>query len=271
MRRVSLWIAAALVVLLVVSTVTVFTVLRRPLPSHAGDIHLAGLGASVEVIRDEHGVPHLYGDSATDLFFAQGYVHAQDRFFEMDYRRHLTAGRLAELVGDDEAATSADQVIRTMGWRRVAEQEWSGLEQESREFLQAYADGVNAYISKLSPGKIALEYTVLGLQVEVEEIEEWDPIDSLAWLKAMAWDLLSNFDDELARASIFGHLNSAYGPDQAMGMVQDVFPTYDAARNLPILPTPELLAEHEDFRAESADSSGESDGDAAAEAMYDPD
>src|SRR5699024_7640665 len=92
MRRVSLWIAAALVVLLVVSTVTVFTALRRPLPSHAGDIHLAGLGSSVEVIRDEHGVPHLYGDDATDLFYAQGYVHAQDRFFEMDYRRHLTAG-----------------------------------------------------------------------------------------------------------------------------------------------------------------------------------
>ncbi|HLR58609.1 MAG TPA: penicillin acylase family protein [Beutenbergiaceae bacterium] len=257
MRRVSLWIAAALVVLLVVSTVTVFTALRRPLPSHAGDIHLAGLGSSVEVIRDEHGVPHLYGDDATDLFYAQGYVHAQDRFFEMDYRRHLTAGRLAELVGENDTAISADQVIRTMGWRRVAEQEWSLLEQESREFLQAYADGVNAYISKLAPGKIALEYTVLGLQVELDEIEPWDPIDSLAWLKAMAWDLLSNFDQELARASIYGHLNSAYGAEEALEMVEEIFPHYPTARNLPILTTPALQEDHAEFRAAEEEAARE--------------
>src|SRR5699024_5008089 len=150
MRRVSLWIAAALVVLLVVSTVTVFTALRRPLPSHAGDIHLAGLGSSVEVIRDEHGVPHLYGDAATDLFYAQGAVDAQGRSFERVYSRHLTAGRLADLVGENDTAISADQVIRTVGWRRVAEMEWSLLEQESRVSLQSYADGVHAYISKLS-------------------------------------------------------------------------------------------------------------------------
>src|SRR5699024_10038137 len=273
MRRVSLWIAAALVVLLVVSTVTVFTALRRPLPSHAGDIHLAGLGSSVEVIRDEHGVPHLYGDDATDLFYAQGYVHAQDRFFEMDYRRHLTAGRLAELVGENDTAISADQVIRTMGWRRVAEQEWSLLEQESREFLQAYADGVNAYISKLAPGKIALEYTVLGLQVELDEIEPWDPIDSLAWLKAMAWDLLSNFDQELARASIYGHLNSAYGAEEALEMVEEIFPHYPTARNLPILTTPALQEDHAEFRAaeeEAAREQAEREEQAQAQGQLQP-
>lgn len=255
MRRVTIWVAAALVVLLVISTVTVFTLLRRPLPSHAGEENLPGLTAPVEVIRDELGIPHLYADTATDLFYAQGYVHAQDRFFEMDYRRHLTAGRLAELVGNNDSAISADQVIRTMGWRKVAEQEWSLLEQESRTYLQAYADGVNAYISKRAPGKIALEYTVLGLQVELDDIEPWDPIDSLAWLKAMAWDLLSNFDQELARVSIFSHLDAAYGTDAALEMVREVFPDYPTARNLPILTNESLLADHEAFLAESADPS----------------
>ncbi len=263
MRRVSLWIAAALVVVLLVTTVTVFTLLRRPLPNHSGEVHLAGLESQVEVIRDSFGIPHLYSDNAPDLFYAQGYVHAQDRFFEMDYRRHLTAGRMAELVGENDAAIAADQVIRTMGWRRIAEQEWSGLEQQSREFLQAYADGVNAYISKLSPGKVALEYTVLGLQVEIEEIEPWDPIDSLAWLKAMAWDLLSNFDDELARASIYGYLNSAYGPEQAMQMVTAAFPDYPTARNLPILTNPGLISEHEEFLSQEVSQAEDKEADTA--------
>src|SRR5690625_3903053 len=157
MRRVVVWTAAALVVVLVATTVTVFTLLRRPLPNHSGEVTVAGLTAPVEVIRDDLGIPHLSADDADDPFFAQGYVHAQDRFFEMDYRRHLPAGRLAELVGDNPTAIAADQVIRTMGWRRVAEREWGELSQTSREYLQAYADGVNAYISKRPASKLALE------------------------------------------------------------------------------------------------------------------
>lgn len=252
MRRVSFWVAIIVVVVLAVTTVTVITVLRRPLPNHSGDVQLSGLEGEVEVIRDDLGVPHIYADTATDLFFGQGYVHAQDRFFEMDYNRHLTAGRMAELVGDNETAISADKVIRTMGWRKVAEEEWSDLQPETRDYMQAYSDGVNAYISKRSPSKIALEYTVLGLQMDVADIEPWDPIDSLAWLKAMAWDLVSNFDDELARTTIYGHLTSAYGPEEARAMVEDIFPAYPTQRNLPIITTPELLDDHNDFLASNA-------------------
>src|SRR5690606_9790792 len=122
-----------------------------------------------------------------DLFAAQGYVHAQDRFFEMDYRRHVTAGRLSELVGENEDALAADRVIRTFGWRRVAEEEWSLLDPATRRYLEAYADGVNAYLADHGSQGLAFEYTVLGLQVDVGEPEPWDPVDSLAWLKAMAW------------------------------------------------------------------------------------
>lgn len=266
MRRVSFWIAAVLVVVLIVTTVTVFTILRRPLPTHSGQERLAGLSAPVEVIRDELGIPHIYAETATDLFYAQGYVHAQDRFFEMDYRRHMTAGRLAELVGNVDAAIGADESIRTMGWRKVAEEEWAGLKPETREFLQAYADGVNAYISKRAPGKIALEYTVLGLQVPLADIEPWDPIDSIAWLKAMAWDLLGNYDDEISRAQLYSHLSPTYGHEQALAMVEAVYPAYPTIKNLPIVPDEALLHEYkqskENERAES-EPAQEEEADAA--------
>ena len=112
-------------------------------------------------MRDESGVPHIFGDSITDLARAQGYVHAQERFFQMDLRRHITAGRLAELVGPE--GLDADKVVRTMGWRRVAEEELPTLKPQTRQVLQAYADGVNTYLSGRGPGDIAVEYTILGL------------------------------------------------------------------------------------------------------------
>src|SRR5665647_2807391 len=91
------------------------TVVRRPLPDDSGALVLPGLTAEVTVLRDARGVPSIYADNAEDLFRAQGFVHAQDRFFEMDYRRHVTSGRLSELVGQNADALAADKVIRTFG------------------------------------------------------------------------------------------------------------------------------------------------------------
>ena len=98
------------------------------------------------MLRDAQGVPHVYADTTGDLMRAQGYVQAQDRFFEMDLRRHITAGRLAELVG--EPGVETDKVVRTMGWRRVAEAETSlqRMERDLRETLasaKARGDGRN--------------------------------------------------------------------------------------------------------------------------------
>ncbi len=114
--------AAIVVVLALVGLagVSVATV-RRSFPQTDGEISLPGLNASVEVLRDSYGVAHIYADNADDLFEAQGYVHAQDRFFEMDVRRHITSGRLSELFGPSQVGT--DTFIRTLGWRRVAQQE----------------------------------------------------------------------------------------------------------------------------------------------------
>src|SRR3954447_6372785 len=171
-----------------------------------------GLSGDVTVNRDTWGIPQMYAGSVEDLFRAQGYVHAQERFWEMDFRRHVTAGRLSELFGAGQVET--DEYLRTMGWRRVAEQEWSLIAPQSRQSLTAYADGVNAYLvdqgvlkrrdsaSGAPNGRVSLEYTVLGLQNPGYRIERWDPVDGLAWLKAMAWDLRGNMSAETDRSAL---------------------------------------------------------------------
>ncbi|WP_443092612.1 penicillin acylase family protein [Cellulomonas composti] len=221
-------VAIVVVVALVAVVVAAVVVVRRPLPQTGGTVTIPGLSADVTVTRDARGIPTIGAASTHDLFMAQGFVAAQDRFFEMDYRRHVTAGRLSELVGENEDALEADKVIRTFGWRNVAEQEWQLLEPSTREALQAYADGVNAYLKGKAPSQIALEYTVLGLQVHVGSPEPWDPIDSLAWLKAMAWDLRGNYDDELERATTYGSVRD-------VAKVDELFPTYPQDLNAPIL------------------------------------
>ncbi|MGG5258112.1 penicillin acylase family protein [Phycicoccus avicenniae] len=224
-RRILLGLVAVVVVAAIVAGVVVVTAVRSSLPTRDGEATLPGLSAAVTVKRDGSGIPHIYGDSVTDLARAQGYVHAQERFFEMDLRRHITAGRLSELVGS--AGVETDKVVRTMGWRRVAEEELPTLEPETRQLLQAYADGVNRYLRGRSPGEVSAEYTVLGLQLPLGDIEEWTPVDSLSWLKAMAWDLRGDYDDELARARLSGRLSRA--------QIAAIYPAYDSAAHPPIL------------------------------------
>lgn len=224
-RRVLLGLLALVVVAALVAGFVAVSSVREALPRTEGEATLPGLGGTVTVMRDPSGIPHLYGDSLTDLARAQGYVHAQERFFEMDLRRHVTAGRLAELVGS--AGLDADKVIRTMGWRRVAEAELPKLDPQTRQVLQAYSDGVNTYLRGRSQGETAVEYAVLGLTLPDIEIEEWTPLDSLTWLKAMAWDLKGNYDDELSRARLSGRLSP--------GQIAQLYPPYDTAENPPIL------------------------------------
>ena len=112
-RNTLLWaLAVGLTLALVAAGLVVWSV-RRAFPVHAGALTVSGLSAPVTVFRDSHGVPQIYARTATDLFQAQGYVHAQDRFWEMDFRRHVTSGRLAELFGPSQVR--ADAFLRTLG------------------------------------------------------------------------------------------------------------------------------------------------------------
>jgi len=225
-RRISLSVVVLVVIAIVVGTVVGISLIRRPLPQTSGQLSLSGLTAKVTVLRDDRGVPQIYADNAQDLFRAQGYVAAQDRFFEMDVRRHITAGRLSEMVGKDGLQT--DRVIRTMGWRRVAEAELPKLAPSTRQYLQAYADGVNAYITKAgSPDNMGVEYSVLGQSFPDYRVEPWTPADSLTWLKAMAWDLRGDYDNELTRARLVATITPA--------RLAEIFPPYPTASHSPIL------------------------------------
>jgi penicillin G amidase len=218
-RRISRWpifTAVVLVLILGVLTTAAIATVRKSFPETAGRLMVPGLRGQVEVLRDSYGVPHIYADNPEDLFEAQGYVHAQDRFFEMDFRRHLAAGQLSELFGPSQVET--DIYVRTLGWRRVAEQELALLAPSTRRYLDAYAAGVNAYLADWTAADLSLEYSLLRLQGLRYTPARWTAVDSLAWLKVMAWDLGSNFTHEGERAIISGRLGA--------GRAASLYPRY---------------------------------------------
>ena len=213
----------------IVVVVLVITFVRRPLPDRDGQVALKGLTAPVQVIRDDRGVPQIYASNSADLFRAQGYLHAQDRFFEMDVRRHITAGRLSELVGNNTNALRGDATVRTLGWRRVAQQELAQVSAATRRYLEAYAQGVNDYITGRSPSELSVSYTILSRANHLQPIEPWTPVDSLSWLKAMAWDLRSNYDEELQRARAADRIKD-------IDRINQLFPAYPYSQHAPIVP-----------------------------------
>ncbi|RKJ34390.1 penicillin acylase family protein, partial [Butyricicoccus sp. 1XD8-22] len=114
-----------------------------------------------------------------DLYRAQGYVQAQDRLFQMDLARRQASGTLAEVVG--ETAIESDKLFRTFSLRNAAEKSWETYDDETKQILEWFAEGVNAYINE---GKLTYEFALLGYKPE-----EWTPIDSLTIGKYMAYDL----------------------------------------------------------------------------------
>jgi penicillin G amidase len=223
--RASVYVVVVLVLILVAGLVTGFMLTHRSIPQTTGELEVPGLSGEVTVVRDEFGIPQLYGDSMDDLMRAQGFVHAQERFYEMDIRRHLTAGRLSELFG--ETAVETDKVVRTMGWRRVARKELALVGPDTRAALEAYAEGVNAYLADRPPSELGLEYTVLRAGGLDYRPEPWRPVDSLAWLKAMAWDLRGNMTDEIDRALALAE----HTPDE----VRQLYPPYPYDDHAPIV------------------------------------
>ena len=215
-RTILLSILAGLLVLVLLVTAFLTWSVMRAFPQTDGEIEVAGLQSEVTVQRDGHGIPTLTAETTDDLFRAQGFVHAQDRFWEMDFRRHMTGGRLSELFG--EAQVGTDSFLRTLGWHRIAEEEVAALPPDALSYYEAYADGVNAYLEERQGGALALEYTVLGLQNSDYEPEPWTPTDSVAWLKAMAWDLRTNIEDETNRAIL--------GQGLAPERLDDLYPDY---------------------------------------------
>jgi penicillin amidase len=179
-----------------------YMALKRPLARTKGAIRLEGLDDEVEILRDRWGVPHIYANGEHDLLFAQGFVHAQDRLWQLDLWRRLVAGRLSEIMG--ELTVPVDRWVRTLSMRRVAEQEVDLISDESRTLLEAYSAGVNARIAQ---GRLPVEFTLLRYKPE-----PWTVADTLGWGKYISWVLSVNWESELLRAQLINLL----GPELAL-------------------------------------------------------
>ncbi|RCJ25822.1 peptidase S45 [Nostoc sp. ATCC 43529] len=198
-------------------------IVRQSFPQESGTIQLPGLQAEVTVERDKWGVPHIYAANSHDLFMAQGYIHAQDRFWQMDFWRHIGSGRLSEMFGSSQVET--DKYLRTMGWARVAQQEIPQINAQMKAYLEAYADGVNAYLAKHQGSTLSLEYAVLKFLNPAYQPEPWQILHSLTWGKVMAYDLGRNFQSEIERAILLKTLTPAE--------VEELFPPYP--QDLPVI------------------------------------
>ncbi|OKH39557.1 penicillin acylase family protein [Nostoc calcicola FACHB-389] len=198
-------------------------IVRQSFAQESGTIQLPGLKAEVTVERDKWGIPHIYAANSHDLFMAQGYIHAQDRFWQMDFWRHIGSGRLSEMFGSSQVET--DKYLRTMGWARVAQQEIPQINAQMKAYLEAYADGVNGYLANHQGSTLSLEYAVLKFLNPGYQPEPWQILHSLTWGKVMAYDLGRNFQSEIERAILLKTLTPA--------QVEELFPPYP--QDLPVI------------------------------------
>ena len=216
-RRVLVSIISIIVVLAIVLGVVGVYLARSSFPRVSGEVKLTGLNFPVDIYRDSYGIPNIYAQTTYDLFFTQGYVHAQDRFWQMDFWRHIGSGRLSEMFGEEQLET--DTFLRTLGWARVAQLEMDTMSPDELSLMWAYANGVNAYLADHKGAALSLEYAILKLLAPDYSPEPWQPLHSLTWGKAMAWDLgASRMESEIAHAALLKILS----PEQ----LADLFPPY---------------------------------------------
>lgn len=213
-------------------TAAVFFIISVPLSAFAAKVtgNLEGLSAPVEVYTDKDGVPHIYAENMEDLLFAQGYVHAQDRFWQMEFWRRIGSGRLSELFG--EAVLGVDIYIGTVNFRGLAEEEYEIMDDETRRYLEAYSAGVNAYILGKKFHQLGLEFRLLKMQGLDLEIEPWTPVNTLTWFKVMAEDADGNMRKELYTIDIIRSVG--------IDLARDFYPEYDYINNPVIVEDSEI-------------------------------
>ncbi|GIZ51237.1 penicillin acylase family protein [Noviherbaspirillum aridicola] len=193
-------VAAAAVLLAAAAAGGAWWYRSATLPQMDGTLQAAGLGSPVEIVRDAEGIPHIYAKTAEDAWHALGYLHAQDRLWQLEMNRRIASGRMAEILGPNAADT--DRFLRTLGVRRNAERILQRLAPETRAVLDAYARGVNAWLSTRS-GPLPPEFLLTGAPAP----EPWQPADSLGWQTMMAWDLGANWTQELLRMRLSQRLS----------------------------------------------------------------
>ncbi|RPI04188.1 MAG: penicillin acylase family protein, partial [Ignavibacteriae bacterium] len=181
MRKKIFGIGVTFIVVMMVLVVVGYFLVTRSFPKTSGTINVSGLSEEVKVYRDEYGVPHIFAQSEYDAFYTVGYVHAQDRLWQMELVRRAGQGRLSEVLG--EPALQIDKMFHTLGLRRNAQNLARALDDDTRRALQAYADGINEYIRSHS-GKYPVEFDMLNIEPDLWTIEH-----SLLVSRLMAWEL----------------------------------------------------------------------------------
>jgi len=188
------WLRRSLVLLLLLAVaggIALWRYTQLVLPRTDGTLTLPGLRAELRIERDANGIPTIRAGGVEDAMFGLGFVHAQDRLWQLETHRRIASGRLAEAFGS--AAVSSDKFLRALGVRRAADAQWGQVKGESRAALVAYTAGINAYLAKEMRARPP-EFMLLGVTPE-----EWDPADSMAWIIMMAYDLGANWANELLR------------------------------------------------------------------------
>jgi penicillin G amidase len=191
LRRVARGVVAVLGTVAVLLAVALWLYGQRALPQTEGWLSLAGLGAKVQIERDADGIPTIRASSPNDAMFGLGFVHAQDRLWQLETHRRIAAGRLAEAFGP--AAIETDKFLRALGVKRAAAAQWAQASAPARAAVLAYTAGINAYLREGLKARPP-EFIVLGVQPE-----PWTPEDTLGWATMMAWDLGGNWASELLR------------------------------------------------------------------------
>ena len=199
---------AALAALIVLVPAGLMLWLKLSQPATSGEVRLQALTAPVELSWDANAVPHIFAPSLRDAYRVLGWVHARDRLWQMETQRRIGQGRLAEIVGS--AGLGFDRQMRTLGLYRLAEASYGQLDADTRADIDAYAEGVNAFLARPAAA-LPIEFQLLHVTPE-----PWKPADTLVWGRLMALQLSGNFREEAARAQLIARVPEA--------VYRDLFP-----------------------------------------------
>lgn len=216
--RILAWLAVILVTIIGGGAGGGYLYLTRSLPQIDGRIEVTGINGEVDITRDRYGVPHIVGASEEDVYFGLGFAHAQDRLWQMEFQRRVSAGRLSEIIGEETVKT--DMFLRTLGARRKADLALQHLDADTLSTLEAYTAGVNEYINNHAD-VLPPEFLILRTGMA-----PWTLGDSVAWVKMMALSLGANMKNEAMAAQFLTFLP----PEK----VTDLFPPYPGDKRLPI-------------------------------------
>lgn len=201
MRRILGRLLLAILLLILVVAGGGYVYLRQSLPDYDSDVTVAGLTGDVDIVRDADAIPHIFASTRRDGLFGLGYVHAQDRLWQLEFQRRIGHGRLSEVFG--AATLPQDRFLRTVGFARAAQRAWDRLPTETQADINAYVAGVNAFIRTHHGRALPPEFTALRF-----EPEPFTGVDVVVWVKMMAWDLSANYSSELVRQDLIAKVGA---------------------------------------------------------------